>query len=324
MPAVEPAPSLVAAAVSGDQRALEQLLRAVADEVYRLAQRMLWHPQDAEDATQEILVKVATRLSTYRGDARVSTWVHRIAVNHLLSTRRRRAEDPTLTFAAFGEDLARDLDATYHPRGVDDELLAQEVMVGCTQGMLLCLDREHRMAYILGEVLELSSDQAAELCGIAPSAFRKRRQRARERIQQFMQRHTAGCLTRPTPAAAGAGSGPPSATDASTRTTSCSHGESPRSSSTWSASPTPARSSAATPSCAHRHGSSTPCCGRSLDPRSAPARHPTDRSRMPSSRSRSLRLARRIVRRASRTQRARRGCAAPSAWRPRRLAGLRP
>ena len=68
---------------------------------------MLWHPQDAEDATQEILVKVATRLSTFRGDARVTTWVHRIAVNHLLTTRRRRAEDPSLTFAAFGATSPR-------------------------------------------------------------------------------------------------------------------------------------------------------------------------------------------------------------------------
>jgi RNA polymerase sigma factor (sigma-70 family) len=187
--AVEVSSSLVAAAVGGDQRALDQLLRAVADDVHRLALRMLWHPQDAEDATQEILVKVATRLSTFRGDARVTTWVHQIAVNHLLTTRRRRAKDPTLTFAAFGEDLARDLDAAYDPCGVDDELLAQEVMIGCTQGMLLCLDREHRMAYILGDVLGLTSDHAAELCQIAPAAFRKRLQRARERIQHFVQGH---------------------------------------------------------------------------------------------------------------------------------------
>jgi RNA polymerase sigma factor (sigma-70 family) len=189
VPTVDVSPRLVAAAVGGDQRALEQLLRAVVDDVARLAQRMLWHPQDAEDATQEILVKVATRLSTFRGDARVTTWVYRIAVNHLMSTRRRRAEDPTLTFAAFGEDLKRDLDATYDSRGVDEELLAQEVMVGCTQGMLLCLDREHRVAYVLGEVLGFSSDEAADVCGIAPAAFRKRLQRARERIQQFMQGH---------------------------------------------------------------------------------------------------------------------------------------
>jgi RNA polymerase sigma factor (sigma-70 family) len=150
---------------------------------------MLWHPQDADDATQEILVKVATRLSTFRGDARVTTWLHRIAVNHLLTTKRRRAEDPMLTFAAFGDDLARDLDAAYDPRGVDDELLAQEVMVGCTQGMLLCLDREQRLAYVLGEVLGFSGDDAAQVCGIAPAAFRKRLQRARDRIQRFMEGH---------------------------------------------------------------------------------------------------------------------------------------
>jgi RNA polymerase sigma factor (sigma-70 family) len=189
VPAVEVSPSVVAAAADGDQRALEQLLRAVADDVCRLARRMLWHPQDAEDATQEILVKVATRLSTFRGNARVTTWVHRIAVNHLLTTRRRRAEDPALTFTAFGEDLARDLDAAYDARRVDEQLLAEEVMVGCTQAMLLCLDREQRMAYVLGDVLGLPSDEAADLCQINPAAFRKRLQRARERIQEFMQGH---------------------------------------------------------------------------------------------------------------------------------------
>ena len=189
MPAVEVPPQLVAAAVGGDRQALEELLRLVADDVRRLAQRMLWHPEDAEDATQEILVKVATRLSTFRGEARVTTWVHRIAVNHLLTMRRRRAEDPSLTFAAFGRDLAENLDAAYDPRGVDEDLLAQEVMVGCTQGMLLCLDREQRMAYVLGDVLGFSSDEAAEICEIAPAAFRKRLQRARERIQEFMRGH---------------------------------------------------------------------------------------------------------------------------------------
>ena len=195
MPPVEVPPQLVTVAVGGDRQALEELLRLVADDVRRLAQRMLWHPEDAEDATQEILVKVATRLSTFRGTARVTTWVHRIAVNHLLTMRRRRAEDVSLTFAAFGRDLAEDLDAAYDPRGVDEELLVQEVMVGCTQGMLLCLDREQRMAYVLGEVLQFNSAEAAELCGIAPAAFRKRLQRARERIQEFMRGH-CGLLDR--------------------------------------------------------------------------------------------------------------------------------
>jgi RNA polymerase sigma factor (sigma-70 family) len=187
MPAVDVPPQLVDAAVGGDRRALEELLRLIAGDVRRLAQRMLWHPEDAEDATQEILVKVATRLSSFRGSARVTTWVHRIAVNHLLTTRRRRAEEPELTFAAFGRDLAEDLDAAYDPRGVDDDLLAEEVMVGCTQGMLLCLDREHRLAYILGEVFEVNSIEAAFIAETTPQTFRKRLQRSRQRIVSFMR-----------------------------------------------------------------------------------------------------------------------------------------
>lgn len=62
-------------------------------------------------------------------------------------------------------------------------------MVGCTQAMLLCLDREHRIAYVLGDGLELNSGEAANICEISPAAFRKRLQRARERIQAFMQAH---------------------------------------------------------------------------------------------------------------------------------------
>ncbi len=180
---------LVDAAKEGDRAALEQLVRAVKDDVYGLAIRMLWHPADAEDAMQEILIKVVTHLSAFRGEAAFGTWVYRIAANHLLATRRRRAERTALSFDAFAADLAEGLDTAYDPRGVDEELLAEEVKIGCTQGMLLCLDREHRLAYVLGEVFELRSEQAAYILGIAPAAYRKRLSRARERIRSFMKGH---------------------------------------------------------------------------------------------------------------------------------------
>ncbi len=179
----------VAAAIGGDRAALEAVVRAVRDDVYRLAHRMLWHPQDAEDATQEILIRVVTRLSTFRGDAQLRTWAHRIAVNYLLSMRKRRVEDAALSFDAFAEDLARGLDTPYEASGVDDALLAEEVKIGCTQGLLLCLDREQRVAYILSEIFELPGDEAAAILEITPAAYRKRSQRARDRIQAFMRGH---------------------------------------------------------------------------------------------------------------------------------------
>jgi RNA polymerase sigma factor (sigma-70 family) len=180
--------ALVGPARDGDRDALEQLIRAIKDDVYRLALRMLWHPADAEDATQEILIRVVTRLATFRGDAAFRTWVFRVAANHLLTTRRRRAESPELTFDGFAADLADGLDMP-HASSVDEGLLAEEVKLGCTQGMLLCLDRPHRLAYVLGEVFELPGDQAAAVLEIDPAAYRKRLSRARERIQGFMRGH---------------------------------------------------------------------------------------------------------------------------------------
>lgn len=180
---------VVEAASGGDRYALEQLIGGVTDDVYGLAIRMLWHPADAEDATQEVLIKVVTHLSAFRGESAFGTWVYRIAANHLLTTRRRRAEQAAISFEGFGADLAEGLDTGYDPRGVDEQLLAEEVKIGCTQGMLLCLDREHRIAYVLGEVFELPGEQAATILDIAPAAYRKRLSRARQRIRSFMEGH---------------------------------------------------------------------------------------------------------------------------------------
>ena len=78
----------VTAAKAGDGHALEALLEAVQGPVYGLALRMLWHPADAEDATQEILIKVVTHLSQFRGDSSFKTWMFRVATNHLLKAQR--------------------------------------------------------------------------------------------------------------------------------------------------------------------------------------------------------------------------------------------
>jgi RNA polymerase sigma factor (sigma-70 family) len=130
-----------------------------------------------------------TRLDSFRGDARFTTWAYRVAVNHLLTTRRRRAERRAMSFEQFGKDLARGLDEPCDPQGVDESLLAEEVKIGCTQALLLCLDREHRAAYIVGEVFELDSREAAYALDVTPAAYRKRLQRARQRVQAFMEGH---------------------------------------------------------------------------------------------------------------------------------------
>lgn len=179
---------LVAAARAGDAAALEQVVRGVMDLVHDLAARVLWNPDDAADATQEILIRIATHLSTYRGEAAFRTWVYRVATNHLLSFRKSRVERQRLTFEAFAADLAGTSGALAAPVSyeADQALLEEEVKVGCTRGMLLCLSRDERIAYVLGDVFQLHGDDAAYVCDVSPAAFRQRLARARSKLREFM------------------------------------------------------------------------------------------------------------------------------------------
>jgi RNA polymerase sigma factor (sigma-70 family) len=177
---------LVARAVGGDKSALEDVVRSLQDPLYRLALRMVLRPSDAEDATQEILIRVVTRLSSWRGEATLLTWSYRVGVNYLLNLRRQSPHEArALTLDAFRGDLADGL-ASANYAGVDADLLAEEVRLGCTQAVLQCLDRDERVAFVLGSIFELPSAEAAWILEITPAAYRKRLERVRERIRSFM------------------------------------------------------------------------------------------------------------------------------------------
>src|SRR5947199_1024117 len=93
---------LVEKAKNGDRAALEQLVLRHQAWVYNIAVRMVFHPQDAEEVTQEVLVKVITKLSTFKGESNFRTWLYRIAANHVLNMQRRSAETQTTTFTDYG------------------------------------------------------------------------------------------------------------------------------------------------------------------------------------------------------------------------------
>src|ERR1700687_5817938 len=103
---------LVEQAKNGDRAALEELVLRHQAWIYNIAVRMVFQPQDAEEVTQEVLVKVITNLSTFRGESKFRTWLYRIAANHVLNMKRRSAETQTLTFAKYGAAIDRtpDLD----------------------------------------------------------------------------------------------------------------------------------------------------------------------------------------------------------------------
>ena len=80
--------------------------------IYNIAIRVVFHPQDAEEVTQEVLVKAITKLSTFKGESQFRTWLYRIVANHVLNMKRRSAETKVTTFADYGAAINRtpDLD----------------------------------------------------------------------------------------------------------------------------------------------------------------------------------------------------------------------
>lgn len=183
--------ALLAAALAGEQAALETLLAGVQDMVFNLSLRMLGLVPDAEDATQEILLKVLTHLSSFRGESSFKTWVFRIAVNHLQQTRKGMFAQRPLSFDAYGEDIAsgREKDVPDLSAGVDRALLEQELKLSCTNVMLQCLDAESRCIYVLGTMFRLDSRVAAEILGLTPEAYRQRLSRIRARVAEFLGKY---------------------------------------------------------------------------------------------------------------------------------------
>jgi RNA polymerase sigma factor (sigma-70 family) len=185
-------------AIDGDPDSLDRLVRDLQGDIYGLALRMLWNREDAEDATQEILVRSVTRLAQFDFRSSIKTWIYRIAVNYILDVKKSPVERMNLTFENFADDLVEGLSSD-GPADVESSLLTEEVKIGCTLGMLQCLDRAHRLAYVFGEIFEMQGPEAAEALDISPTLFRKRLQKARAAIVSFTQAHcglvsdTAAC-----------------------------------------------------------------------------------------------------------------------------------
>lgn len=175
--------ALAARCQQGLFEAWEELIDRLKRPLHTLVVRFVWSVHDAEDVTQEVLLKVVTALHSYRGDAALTTWAYRIASRHLIDLRRRPAED--LTFDRGREHLLEGLKAPEWS-GPERAALAQEVKIGCSTSMLMCLSRPLRLSYLLGAVLDLPGPEASWVLEVDPTVHRKRLSLAREKVRGFM------------------------------------------------------------------------------------------------------------------------------------------
>lgn len=182
---------LVERAVGGDREAMERLLADVQDLVFNLSLRMLGTVQDAEDASQEIAIRIITRLATFRGESRFRTWVYRISVRTLLNYKKSRFYRYPLDFESYSADIRADTleDPDDMIDGVESKILADELKMSCTNVMLQCLDVQSRCIWILGSMFRLDSATAADILDMTPENYRQKLSRLRAKMNGFLSRY---------------------------------------------------------------------------------------------------------------------------------------
>jgi RNA polymerase sigma-70 factor (ECF subfamily) len=181
--------ALAERARAGDDAAFGALVERYQERVYRLALRLSSNPSDAEEVLQESFLQAWRKIDTFRGDARFGTWLYRIATNTALmrkrAARRRPAESLEAFLPHFEESgLLADLD--YQRSARADEVLERAELTQRAREALDLLDENYRAVFVLRDLEEMSTEEAARVLEITPEAVRQRLHRARLMVRGYL------------------------------------------------------------------------------------------------------------------------------------------
>jgi RNA polymerase sigma-70 factor (ECF subfamily) len=165
----EPEPETVRRARAGDLAAFEELVRAHQADVYRLALHLVRDRETAEDVTQEAFVHAFRSLPRFRGTAKFSTWLYRIARNCAVDAIRRR-------------DRRRRLEREVTPEEPVPDPSLRAALADAIDG----LPRELREGFVLIEVFGLTYSEAAGVLGVFPGTLKSRMHRTRRVLMEAL------------------------------------------------------------------------------------------------------------------------------------------
>ena len=180
--------NLISEAQNGDSDSFELLYFQYESFLFNLCLKFHYHQNDALDAAQEIWIHVFKRLNKFEGKSKFSTWLYKVAINHLISAKRTQKRQQ-LNFEAFSNRLESLPNLPLPHKNEYDvpvSLLVEEAMLSCTTAMLLCFSPKQRTVFLLGVVFELNSVEASEVLEITPENFRQQLSRTRKELYAFM------------------------------------------------------------------------------------------------------------------------------------------
>jgi RNA polymerase sigma-70 factor, ECF subfamily len=174
-----------------DERAFEEMVRLYQHKVYNLVYRMIGSQEEAEDVAQEVFVTVFKAIDTFRGEAKFSTWLYRIAANHCKNRIKylgRRHQKATGELDEAAERELQDAQPSAMRPHVDgpDAVLEGLQLERAVQEGIAALDEEHRVLIVLRDVEDMSYDEIASITGLAEGTVKSRLHRARLALKEHM------------------------------------------------------------------------------------------------------------------------------------------
>ncbi len=178
---------LIQKSLSGDKTALEKLIIKYQAYIYNIAWKMVLNCKDAEDITQEVLIKAITNLSKFKFKSNFKTWLYRITVNHFLDMKKFPMEYAITSFNDYADALRNIPDDNLSEiEQIEKAEFIEDAKIGCISGMLLCLNRKERIIYILSEIFQTDYKLSAQMLEMSYDNFRQCLTRARKNLHSFM------------------------------------------------------------------------------------------------------------------------------------------
>jgi RNA polymerase sigma-70 factor, ECF subfamily len=170
----------------------ERVFRDYAPRVYNLARRMLGNDADAEDVTQDVLLQVVRKLDTFRGEAALPTWLHRVTVNAALAARRKRARRDEGRVADPLDGFTEDGHHAGHVRPwpkLPDNLALDQEQKQLIEHAITGLPEMYRDVFVLADVEQLPNSEIGEILDLSVPAVKSRLHRARLMMRDALSRH---------------------------------------------------------------------------------------------------------------------------------------
>lgn len=193
---------LAARLAAGDESAFEELVRTYGPRLLAVARRFVRNEEDAQDVLQDGFLAAFRALKTFRGDCRLSTWLHRIVVNAALMRLRTRRRHPE---APLDDLLPGYLEDGHHASAIqpwgdaERALMAQQTRAQ-VRAAIDRLPESYRQVVLLRDVEELDTAEVAALLGTTPNAVKIRLHRGRQALITLLTpalTAPAGAGTRP-------------------------------------------------------------------------------------------------------------------------------